>query len=46
MDGIAKCGFGIQVDSQNDPSDPFVTNAQDLMKNTFSLKFLIAGELK
>eukprot|EP00057_Strongylocentrotus_purpuratus_P031817 XP_785761.3 PREDICTED: cytochrome P450 3A56 [Strongylocentrotus purpuratus] len=43
MDGIAKCGFGIQVDSQNDPSDPFVTNAKDLMKNTFSLKFLIAA---
>ncbi|XP_786226.3 cytochrome P450 3A56 [Strongylocentrotus purpuratus] len=42
MDGIAKCAFGIQVDSQNDPSDPFVTNAKDLMKNRFSLSTMIA----
>ncbi|XP_063957974.1 cytochrome P450 3A9-like [Lytechinus pictus] len=43
MDGIAKCAFGLQVNSQNNPSDPFVTNAKELMKNRISLKVLVAG---
>ncbi|XP_063957972.1 cytochrome P450 3A9-like [Lytechinus pictus] len=43
MDGIAKCAFGLQVDSQNNPSDPFVTNARELMKKRISLKVMVAG---
>ncbi|XP_071488961.1 cytochrome P450 3A7-like [Diadema antillarum] len=31
MDGIARCAFGLQVDSQNNPDDPFVENARQLI---------------
>ena len=33
MDGIAKCAFGLQVDSQNNPDDPFVKNAKTFTAN-------------
>nr|XP_054758348.1 cytochrome P450 3A24-like [Lytechinus pictus] len=31
MDGIAKCAFGLQVDAQNNPADPFVKHAKKIV---------------
>ncbi|XP_066540921.1 thromboxane-A synthase isoform X2 [Hoplias malabaricus] len=35
MDVIASVAFGTQVDSQNDPNDPFVHNASKFFSSTF-----------
>eukprot|EP00057_Strongylocentrotus_purpuratus_P011651 XP_011666125.1 PREDICTED: cytochrome P450 3A24 [Strongylocentrotus purpuratus] len=44
MDGIAKCAFGLQVDSQNNPDDPFVKHAKRIMDGTVeSPVAMIAG---
>lgn len=44
MDGIAKCAFGLQVDSQNNPDDPFVKHAKRVMDGTVeSPVVMIAG---
>ncbi|XP_072168352.1 cytochrome P450 3A6-like [Diadema setosum] len=44
MDGIARCAFGLQVDSQSNPNDPFVTNAKTLMKGSiFNPRIMLAG---
>jgi len=32
MDAIASTAFGIDVDSQNHPDDPFVANVEPLLK--------------
>ncbi|XP_038069744.1 cytochrome P450 3A24-like [Patiria miniata] len=42
MDVIAKCGFGLEVDSQGNKDDPFVKNAMRLLNfNRFNPLFLI-----
>ena len=35
MDVIAKCGFGLEVDSQQNKDDPFVKNAKKAAEFTF-----------
>lgn len=41
MDCIAKGGFGIQVDSQENPDSPFVKNARAFVDINFYNPFLI-----
>jgi len=36
MDVIASTAFGIEVDSQENPNDPFVKNAKKMMETSFS----------
>ncbi|XP_054759699.2 cytochrome P450 3A24-like [Lytechinus pictus] len=44
MDTIARCAFGIQVHSQKNPDDPFVTNAKAIMNaNPMQIKLILAG---
>ncbi|XP_072168373.1 cytochrome P450 3A29-like [Diadema setosum] len=44
LDGIARCAFGLQVDSQNNPNDPFITNAKKIIfGKTFQWKTMLAG---
>jgi len=40
MDAIASTAFGIDVDSQSQPEDPFVNNIESIMKQTFTKQFL------
>ena len=45
MDGIAKCAFGLQVDSQNNANDPFVKNAREIVGGEiFSPLVMLAGQ--
>ena len=46
MDAIAKCGFGLQVDSQQNKDDPFVQNAKRALDlSLYNPAFMIACEL-
>ncbi|XP_071504347.1 cytochrome P450 3A24-like [Diadema antillarum] len=46
MDGIARCAFGLEVDSQNNPDDPFVTNAKEIVGGSLiNPKLILAGIL-
>ena len=33
MDVTARSGFGLELDSQNDPNNPFVANAKGIAEN-------------
>lgn len=45
MDAIARCGFGIQVDSQKDKDDPFTKNAKKAIDiSLLNPALLISGE--
>lgn len=45
MDCIAKGGFGLQVDSQEDPNDPFVNHAKAIINmNLLNPRVIIACE--
>ncbi|XP_071504349.1 cytochrome P450 3A13-like [Diadema antillarum] len=44
MDGIARCAFGLEVNSQKNPDDPFVKNAKEFTNfSVFSPVFLLSG---
>ena len=45
MDVIASSAFGLEIDSQNDPHNPFITNAKKLSDINFSV-FLPVSKLK
>ena len=46
MDAIAKCGFGLDVDSQQNKDDPFVRNAKKAFDfGLFKPAFILVGEL-
>ncbi|KAK7466666.1 hypothetical protein BaRGS_00037233, partial [Batillaria attramentaria] len=40
IDAIAGVAFGLQVDSLNDPNDPFIKHAKDFAANSFFLKVI------
>lgn len=45
MDAIAETFFGLQLDSQKNPDDPFVKNAKEVLRTSaFSFRFLIGCE--
>ena len=41
MDAIASTAFGIDVDSQNGPDDPFVANIETLLTLGFVTKLIV-----
>ena len=44
MEGIAKCAFGLQIDAQNNPDEPFVAHARLIVnRKGISPTFIIAG---
>ncbi|KAK3587375.1 hypothetical protein CHS0354_028747 [Potamilus streckersoni] len=46
MDAICCTGFGLQVESQSNPDDPFVKNAKKALNMRLrNVKFLLAGTL-
>ncbi|XP_071507570.1 cytochrome P450 3A6-like [Diadema antillarum] len=46
MDGIARCAFGLEIDSQNNPNDPFVANAKTILNGSIiNPRLIIAGVL-
>ncbi len=46
MDVIARCGFGLKLDSQKNKDDPFVKNAKKLFNfSTTSPIAILAGKL-
>lgn len=46
MDVIAKTVFGIDIDSQNQPNDPFVTNLDPIFTFTLTRRLLMIASRK
>eukprot|EP00057_Strongylocentrotus_purpuratus_P025422 XP_011679896.1 PREDICTED: cytochrome P450 3A6 [Strongylocentrotus purpuratus] len=45
MDTIGSCAFGLNIDSQSNPGNPFVTNAKSAFKFDFQKPLFILGSL-
>lgn len=46
MDAIASTAFGIEVDSQNQPNDPFVANLEPIFNFNLKRKILMIMSCK
>ena len=46
MDVIASAGYGLELDSQNDPNNPFVINARKIIDGLDMKIFLPVSKLQ